>query len=146
MDPVSPSTSSFQAHLNFQPVRLADSVGCRIYSEMNTGDWWWDTQDQLPARSTILPVICASDKTHLTKFSGDQHPWLLYLTIGNIRQVIRRTPKNSAWIVIGLIPCPPEGAKNIDEAWHSAVESVLSQLRHLDIAGPGLKWDCADGF
>jgi len=23
---------------------------------------------------------------------------------------------------------------------------VLSQLRHLDITGPGLKWDCADGF
>jgi len=23
---------------------------------------------------------------------------------------------------------------------------VLSQLRHLDITSPGLKWDCADGF
>jgi len=23
---------------------------------------------------------------------------------------------------------------------------VLSQLRHLDIACPGLKWECADGF
>ena len=23
---------------------------------------------------------------------------------------------------------------------------MLSQLRHLDITGPGLKWDCADGF
>jgi hypothetical protein len=23
---------------------------------------------------------------------------------------------------------------------------VRSQLRHLDITGPGLKWDCADGF
>jgi hypothetical protein len=26
------------------------------------------------------------------------------------------------------------------------VGSVLSQLRHLDITGPSLKWDCADGF
>ena len=23
---------------------------------------------------------------------------------------------------------------------------MLSHLRHLDITGPGLKWDCADGF
>ena len=23
---------------------------------------------------------------------------------------------------------------------------MLSELRHLDITGPGLKWDCADGF
>ena len=74
----------FQAHLDFEPVCLADSEGRRIYSEMNTGDWWWDKQDQLPAGATIVPVICASDKTHLTNFSGDQHAWPLYLTIGNI--------------------------------------------------------------
>jgi len=103
-------------------------------------------QDQLPAGATIVPVICASDKTHLTNFSGDQHAWPLYLTIGNIRKHLRRTPKKRARILVGLIPCPPKGAKNIDEAWHSAVGTVLSQLRHLDITGPGLKWDCADGF
>jgi hypothetical protein len=63
----------FQAHLDFEPVRLADSKGVQIYSEMNTGDWWWDKQDQLPAGATVVSVICASDKTHLTNFSGNQH-------------------------------------------------------------------------
>ena len=63
----------FQAHLDFGPVRLANSESCRIYRVINTGDWWWDTQDQRPAGATIVPVICASDKTHLTNFSGDQH-------------------------------------------------------------------------
>jgi hypothetical protein len=29
----------FQAHLNFEPVRLAISEGRRIHSQMNTGDW-----------------------------------------------------------------------------------------------------------
>jgi len=96
----------FQAHLDLEPVRLADWESRRIYGEMNTGNWWWDTQDQLPAGAIIVPVICASDKTHLTNFSGDQHAWLLYLTIGNIRTDIRRTPKKRAWILIGLIPCP----------------------------------------
>ena len=92
-------------------LRLADWQSRQIYSEMNTGDWWWDTQDQLPAGATIVPVICASDKTHLTNFSGDQHAWPLYLTIGNIRKDICRTPKKRAWILVGLIPCPPKGAK-----------------------------------
>jgi len=110
------------------------------------GDWWCDTQDQLPAGATIVPVICASDKTHLTNFSGDQHAWPLYLTISNIRKDIRSTPKKRTWILGRLIPCPPKRSKNIDEAWHSGVGTVLSQLRHLDITGPGLKWDCADGF
>ena len=34
-----------QVHLDFEPVRLADSECCQIYSVMNIGDWWWDTQD-----------------------------------------------------------------------------------------------------
>jgi hypothetical protein len=113
---------------------------------MNTGDWWWDTQDQFPAGVTIVPVIFAYNKTDLTNFSGDQHSWPLYLTIGNIRNDIRCTRKKRAWILVRLIPCPPKGSKSIDAAWHSAVGTVLSQLGHLDITGPGLKWDCADGF
>jgi len=93
-----------------------------------------------------VPVICAFDKTHRTNFWGDQHAWPLYLTIGNIQKDICCTPKKHNCILVGLIPCPLKGAKSIDEAWHSTVGTVLSQLRHLDITGPGLKWDCADGF
>jgi hypothetical protein len=136
----------FQAHLDLELVRLTESEGRRIYSEMDTGDWWRDTKNQLPAGAMIVSVICASDKTNLTNFSGDQHAWLLYLTIGNIRKDIHHTPTKRPWILVGLIRCPPKGAKNIDEAWHSADGTVLSQLRHLEIAGPGLKLDCADGF
>jgi hypothetical protein len=113
---------------------------------MNTGDWSWDTQDQLPTGATIVTVICVSDKTHLTNCSGDQHTWPLNHTIGIIRKDICRTLQKRAYILIWLFPRPPKGAKNIDKAWHSAVGTVLSQLRHLDITGPGLKWDCADGF
>jgi hypothetical protein len=88
----------------------------------------------------------ASDKTHLTNSSGDRHAWPQYLTIGNIWKDTRRTPNKRAWILVGLIPYPPKGAKNIDETWHSVVGTVLSPLRNLDITGPGLKWFCADGF
>jgi len=118
----------------------------RIYSETNTCNWWWDMEDQLLAGATIVPVFCASDKTHMIKSSGDQHASQLYLTIGNIRKDIPRTPQKRAWILVALIPCPPKGAKITDEAWHSAVGTVLSPLRNHDITGPGLKWDCADGF
>jgi len=135
-----------QAHLDFELVRLADLESRRIYSEMYSGDWWWDTQDQLPAGVTIVPVICTSHKTNLTNFSGDRHALPLYLTIGNIRNDIRRTPEKCTWMLSGLIPCTPKVAKNTDEVWHSTVGTVLSPLRHLDITGPGLKWECADGF
>jgi len=137
---------TFQAHLNFKPMSLTESKGHRIFSAMNMGDWWWDTEDQLPARATIVQVICASEKTHLTNVLGDEHSWLWYLTTGNVCTDLPQTLIKHIWILIRLILCPPQGAKNIDEAWHTAVGTVLSQLRHHDITGPGLKWDCVDGF
>jgi len=93
---------SFQAYLDFKPLRLSDTKGRQIHSVMNMRDWWWDTQDQLPAGATTVPVICASNQTHLTNFSGIQHAWPLNLTICNIRNNIRvhlqSTPvSSSAW-------------------------------------------------
>ena len=103
-------------------------------------------QDQLPDGATIVPVICGFHKTDWINFLGDQHPGSLYLINGNIQKDIHCTPKNRAWIHVELIPCPPKGAKNTAEAWHSTVRIVLSPLQHLDITGPGSKWDFADGF
>jgi hypothetical protein len=96
----------FQEHLDFERVLLADLEIRRINTEMNTGHCWWNAQDQLPAGVTIVPVICASHKTHLTNVSGDQHAWPLYLTIGNILKDIRRTPEAQMWILVRLILCP----------------------------------------
>jgi hypothetical protein len=136
----------FQAHLVLELVRHADSVGRQIYSEMNMGNWWWGTQDQLPAQATFVPVICASDMNHLINFSGDQDAWPLYLTLGNIRKYICRSPQMHACILVGLIPCPLTAAQKFVAAWPSAVGTVLFQLRHFDLTGRGMKWDCADGF
>jgi hypothetical protein len=38
---------------------------------MNLGEGWWDTHDQLFAGAMIVPVICASDKTHLSNALDD---------------------------------------------------------------------------
>jgi len=81
----------FQVHLDLEAERLAYLECHRLYSKMNTVDWDCDTQHQLSARARIVPVICTSNKTHLTKVSGDQHALPLYLTIGNIGNNIRHT-------------------------------------------------------
>jgi len=56
----------FQTHLEFELVNHPDSESHQILEEMNIENCWWDTQDQLAAGVMILPVICASKKTHLT--------------------------------------------------------------------------------
>jgi hypothetical protein len=136
----------FQVHFDFELVWLADSECRRTYSEMNTGHRGWATQEQLPAGATIVPVIIASYETHSTNLAGDQHAWPLYFKIGNIGKDIRHTTKTHMWIPVRLIPCSPKGGINSDDAWHSAVRTVLSPVWNLNITGPGLKWNCADGF
>jgi len=102
--------------------------------------------DRLPDRGTIVPVIWASNKTHLTKFSSDQQAWPLYLMLGNTPKDMRHTPTKRTWILVGLISCPPKAAKNTQDTWPSAVGTVLSSFQNLDITGPDLNCDCADGF
>ena len=62
----------FVEDLDFAPVQLFDSADNRIYKEMNSGDWWWETQEHLPAGGSIIPIILALDKTDLTNFLGDK--------------------------------------------------------------------------
>jgi len=109
-------------------------------------DWWWDTQHQRPARVTIVLVIGVYDKIHWTNLSGNQHAWLLYLTISNIWYDIHCKPNQHTWMDIGLMEWLPKCAQKTDEAWHSAAGIVLSLLSNIHITGPSLKWHCAHGF
>jgi len=109
-------------------------------------DCWLDTPGPLAARATVVPVICTSEKTHLTNYSSNQHVWPLYFMIGNIWQDIRHTPNKCTYFLVGLIPCPIEGSKNMDEVCHSTVGTVLFQLWNLDLTSSGLVCNCAKGF
>jgi hypothetical protein len=82
----------------------------------------------------------------LINFSGDQHVWPLYFTIGNISKDIWGRPKKHTRILVGLILCPLKDASNTDEASQSTVGTVLFLLQNHDITGSGLKWNWADGF
>ncbi|KAI0694820.1 hypothetical protein C8Q76DRAFT_634235 [Earliella scabrosa] len=67
----------FRQHMRFAPERLyADGEGKqRMYSNMHTAEWWWDLQMLLPEGATIAPVILSSDKTTLSRMSGDKTAW-----------------------------------------------------------------------
>lgn len=38
------SQRAFANHMVWGPVRTRSYDGARVYSELNTGDWWWETQ------------------------------------------------------------------------------------------------------
>ncbi|KAF8420172.1 hypothetical protein EV426DRAFT_537901 [Tirmania nivea] len=133
---------SFGDSLIYAPVRQYNSVGERIYSDLHSLDWWWKMQNKHPEYSISVPIICASDKAHLTNFSGDKSIWPLYMTIGNILKDIRREYSTRAWICIRLLPTIKIDNVELCIQWHAAVHHILQPLYV-----PG-SWSvvCFDGF
>ncbi len=153
--------------LHYAPVKiLRDSV--RYYSEMNTGDWWWELQvrittiaccnatiqfigqGKLPPGATVSPVILASDKTNLTVLRGDQTAWPVYLTVGNVDKHIRRRPSAHAFVLLGYIPvaklaCFDDKTRSdaLYRLFHQCMTTILDPLVH---AGrEGIPMTCGDG-
>ena len=110
--------------------------GDRLYNEMHTADWWWETQEKLPPGATVVPVILASDKTQLTRFAGDVSPWPVYLTIGNFSRELRRRQTVPSKILIGFIPKVKTGTRRVDDrrardinaqAYHDTLRLILER-------------------
>ncbi|KIM71945.1 hypothetical protein PILCRDRAFT_16583 [Piloderma croceum F 1598] len=105
----------------------------------------------LPEGATIAPVIIASDKTHLSNFSGDKSTWPVYLTIGNIDKTTHQSPTARATVLIGYIPvtkleCFSKGKRQYQgyQVFHDCIRSLLKPLQTAE--KDGVEMVCADGF
>jgi hypothetical protein len=153
------SQRAFRNNMVYGPVRVTDSAGDRVYSEMNTGDWWWETQDNLPRGATIVPLIVSSDETMLTDHSGDQKAWPMYLSIGNIDSTVRNRPNMLAQVVVALLPVPPklsrgsttkrQAESQLNQKFLTAVIATILQplmaFQHTAELQDGTLWPCSDG-
>ena len=94
------------------------------------------TRRRIPS-ATLVPVLLASDQTHLINFSGDKKLWPVYISIGNIDSTIRNKPTMHAWIPLALLPIPPKrlptyttSDQQLDalQTLHDIISRVLSPL------------------
>ncbi|THU86074.1 hypothetical protein K435DRAFT_805378 [Dendrothele bispora CBS 962.96] len=144
----------FRGHQQYAPVqhfRNKERTD-REYSEMWTGDWWWDVQKKLPNESgTVAPVIIASDQTQLSAFSGDKKAWPVYISVGNIEKAVRRKQSSRAFLLLGYIPtskfeCFSEKKRSQIgyQVFHDCMKKILEPLEK---AGKeGIRMVCADGY
>ena len=120
----------FAEDLIVEPERLYadEDKANQIFHEMNTGEWWWETQvgvscfchgPLIPVlifpcqkkvqsatrrkNCTIIPVIISSDKTQLTQFHG-KTAYPVYLTIGNIPKHIQQKPSRQGQVLLAYLP------------------------------------------
>ncbi|KAG8789644.1 hypothetical protein FRC12_013362, partial [Ceratobasidium sp. 428] len=145
---------AFRRAMRYAPERhwTSRSKKSRVYGEMWTGEWWWLRQWFLHDRhGTIAPLIIASDKTSMTKLSGNQSAYPVYLTIGNISKAYRRQASKHATVIIGYLPI--DDFSNVPgkvlrtrlrgELIHRAMRTIMEPLEK---AGrEGVEMWCADG-
>jgi hypothetical protein len=106
-------------------------------------------QKVLEPGATIAPVILASDKTQLSRFSGDKQAWPIYLTIGNIDKSIRRKPSERATVLVGYIPvtkgeCFSPAKRQFEgyQLFHDLMGAILKPL--VEAGKSGVQMICAD--
>ncbi|KZV62326.1 hypothetical protein PENSPDRAFT_591568, partial [Peniophora sp. CONT] len=125
----------------------------RTYHEMNTAEWWWETQVRLETKkagATIIPLIISSDKTLLTQFRN-RSAYPVYLTIGNIPKDLRRKTSLQAQVLLGYLPVTKlDGIKNEEQRrralinlFHVCIRDILKPLR--DVATDGVIMASGDG-
>jgi hypothetical protein len=72
-------------------------------------------QSKLPEGATVIPIIIASDKTHLTTQQGCKEAWPVYLSLGNIPKSTRQRVKSHSTLLIGYLPVTKLKIFNKDE-------------------------------
>ncbi|KAJ7572109.1 hypothetical protein C8J56DRAFT_1069983 [Mycena floridula] len=142
---------AFKDHMHYAPEQQYMDEKCtnRAYSESWTGKWWWD--GHLPIGSTIAPIILSSNKTQLSRFSGDKQAWPVYLSIGNISKEKRHKPSEHAMVLIGYLPvtkleCYDEDVRSLEQQrlFHKCMESLLEPI--VEAGKNGIPMMCSDGF
>ncbi|RPD58107.1 hypothetical protein L226DRAFT_467289 [Lentinus tigrinus ALCF2SS1-7] len=117
----------------------------RVYFDMHTGRWWWDTQAAIEKRrpgATIIPIIISSDKTQLTVF-GSKTAYPVYMTIGNLPKDVRRKPNRRGQILLAYLPSSRlehitnKAARRRVQAnlFHTCMSMILKPLRQAGIHG-----------
>ena len=134
----------------------------RIFSEMNSGRWWWTRQvgshlgrshrrsNYVPQKElekefpgiTIIPVLLSSDKTRVVLF-GTKTAYPVYMTIGNIPKDARRKPSRQTHILVGYLPTTQllhvssaaSRRRMLANLFHHCFSRILDPLKHAGKTG-----------
>ncbi|KAM5541925.1 hypothetical protein V8D89_004235 [Ganoderma adspersum] len=141
---------AFKDVLVYEPVHIKRD-GQRYYSEMNTGDWWWNIQKHLPKGATVAAVILASDKANSSVLRGDKTAWPIYLTIANIDKDVCRKPSKHTSVLLGYIPvvkltCFKDATRSDaqQQLFHACMKALLTPL--IEAGRHGVPMTCADSL
>ncbi|KAH8102792.1 hypothetical protein DFH11DRAFT_1521671, partial [Phellopilus nigrolimitatus] len=130
----------FQNHMDFIPRRVYtdNTQKERLYSEIMTGDYVWDVQDNVGAGETLGLVMLGSDKTHLTNHQGDKECHAVYISCGNIFKSLRTKASAHCWLMIAQIPVAKFHEQDLqgllsNRLYHDCMDIVTANMKKCSV-------------
>ncbi|KLO08398.1 hypothetical protein SCHPADRAFT_916959 [Schizopora paradoxa] len=101
------ANTDFNNEVDPRPYREYNRQGRRRYSNFMSGDWAWDQadlicQDEANEGAMFVPLILGNDKTTVSVATGQNEFYPVYLSIGNVRNNVRRAHRNAVAVVAFL--------------------------------------------
>ena len=100
----------FNSEFDYIPFQEFDAQKRRRWRDFMSGDWAWKEADSIAQDpnthgAMLVPLILGSDKTTVSVATGQNEYYPLYLSIGNVRNNVRRAHRN-ALVLLGFLAIP----------------------------------------
>ncbi|CAB4407035.1 unnamed protein product [Rhizophagus irregularis] len=128
-----PEVANNFVHKGIQNKMKDDRGETRIFGEPFEGNWWLETEKNLPSLNRLLSIILYSDATTFDGLGkSSDHP--VFLTLGNIPNRVRNLPE--AKILLGFLPKvqdtgikPTESFRSLQrDVYHKCFKIMLQPL------------------
>ncbi|KZP16263.1 hypothetical protein FIBSPDRAFT_749065 [Athelia psychrophila] len=129
------SNTDFDGEFDYTPFQEYDESGNHRYQDFMSGNWAWRqadeiTKDEATHGAMFVPIILGSDKTTVSVATGHNEYWPIYLSIGNIRNNVRRAHRDGM-VLLGFLPIAKADKRHAES---ETFRNFRRQLSHTSIA------------
>ncbi|KAI8148724.1 hypothetical protein BJV82DRAFT_589372 [Fennellomyces sp. T-0311] len=96
------SDPSFQNHIVLTPSKLYRGDE-RVYTEIHTGDWWNNAQEEIGKDKVVLSIMLSSDQTVIWE-NQRYKAWPVYIKLGNVPMSIRNKYSSRSARTLAYLP------------------------------------------
>ena len=104
------ANQDFDGEFDYMPFWEYDAKKSRCWRDFMSSDWAWKeanliTNDPDTHGTLLVPIILGSDKTTVSVATGQNEYYPVYLSIGNVRNNVRRAHRNAV-VLLGFLAIP----------------------------------------
>ncbi|KAH9162301.1 hypothetical protein EDB89DRAFT_2079825 [Lactarius sanguifluus] len=132
----------FDDEFDYVPFHEFDAQKRRRWRDFMSGDWAWKEANTISNNpethgAMLVPIILGSDKTTVSVATGHNEYYPVYMSIGNVRNNVRRAHRNAV-VLLGFLAIPKTDKRHADDdefrkfrrqLFHSSLAQMLSSVR-----------------